>query len=58
MPVKQRHTATRILARLRDEHQATDLSYSTVRERIMDGKPRIDGRDSKTIRGIQVRAGV
>ncbi len=35
-----------------------NLSYSTVRERILAGKPRIDGRDTKTIRGIQVRAGV
>ena len=31
-PRKQRHTATRILARLRDEHGATDLSYATVRD--------------------------
>lgn len=33
-PRKQRHTATRILARLRDEHDATDLSYSTVRDYV------------------------
>ena len=31
-PKKQRHTARRILARLVDEHQASDLSYSTVRD--------------------------
>ena len=30
-PRKQRHTAVRILARLADEHGATELSYSTVR---------------------------
>ncbi len=33
-PRKQRHTATRILARLADEHGATDLSYSTVRDYV------------------------
>lgn len=31
-PKKQRHTATRILARLAEEHGATELSYSTVRD--------------------------
>jgi polyribonucleotide nucleotidyltransferase len=35
-----------------------NLSYFTVRDRILSGKPRIDGRDSKTVRGITVRAGV
>jgi polyribonucleotide nucleotidyltransferase len=35
-----------------------NLSYATVRDRILSGKPRIDGRDNKTIRGITVRAGV
>lgn len=33
-PRKQRHTATRILARLIDEHAATELSYSTVRDYV------------------------
>ena len=33
-PRKQRHTATRILARLIDEYAATDLSYSTVRDYV------------------------
>ncbi|OOK64908.1 hypothetical protein BZL30_8984 [Mycobacterium kansasii] len=33
-PKKQRHTARRILARLVDEHGATDLSYSTVRDYV------------------------
>ncbi len=42
-----------------DIHRAFEnLSYATVRERILEGKPRIDGRDSKTVRGISVRAGV
>ncbi|WP_213817131.1 IS21 family transposase [Glaciihabitans sp. dw_435] len=33
-PRKQRHTARRILARLADEHGATELSYSTVRDYV------------------------
>ncbi len=33
------------------------LEYKLVRERILDGKPRIDGRDTKTVRpiGVEVR---
>ena len=34
------------------------LEKKTVRQRIINGEPRIDGRDSKTVRGIQVEAGV
>ncbi|MGO1316994.1 MAG: IS21 family transposase, partial [Cellulomonadaceae bacterium] len=41
-PRKQRHTATRILARLRDEHGATDLSYSTVRDYVRIRRAQID----------------
>lgn len=33
-PRKQRHTATRILARLVEEHDARDVSYSTVRDYV------------------------
>ncbi len=33
-PRKQRHTATRILARLSEEHGARDVSYSTVRDYV------------------------
>ena len=33
-PRKQRHTATRILARLAEEHDARDVSYSTVRDYV------------------------
>jgi len=33
-PKKQRHTATRILARLAEEHGATELSYSAVRDYV------------------------
>ena len=41
-PRKQRHTATRILARLCDEHGATDLSYSTVRDYVRVRRAQID----------------
>lgn len=41
-PRKQRHTATRILARLVDEHGATDLSYSTVRDYVRVRRAQID----------------
>jgi transposase len=40
-PKKQRHTARRILARLVDEHHATDLSYSTVRDYVGKRRPQI-----------------
>jgi len=33
-PKKQRRTARRIFARLIDEREATDLSYSTVRDYV------------------------
>ncbi|MBW3567518.1 MAG: polyribonucleotide nucleotidyltransferase [Proteobacteria bacterium] len=35
-----------------------DLEYSTVRERILSGKPRIDGRDTRTVRPINIKLGV
>ena len=34
------------------------LESKIVRERILDGKPRIDGRDLKTVRPITVKVGV
>ncbi|MCI5105129.1 MAG: polyribonucleotide nucleotidyltransferase [Pseudomonadales bacterium] len=34
------------------------LEKSTVRNRILDGNPRIDGRDTKTVRAIEVETGV
>ncbi|PID66941.1 MAG: polyribonucleotide nucleotidyltransferase [Gammaproteobacteria bacterium] len=37
---------------------AHDLEKAIVRQRILDGQPRIDGRDSKTVRPIYVRTGV
>ena len=32
-----------------------DLERATVRNRILDGEPRIDGRDHKTVRPIAIR---
>jgi polyribonucleotide nucleotidyltransferase len=34
------------------------LEYRLVRGRILDGKPRIDGRDTRTVRPIRVEVGV
>ena len=41
-PRKQRHTARRVFARLAEEHDATDLSYSTVRDYVRRRRPEID----------------
>jgi len=35
-----------------------NLEYRIVRERILAGQPRIDGRDTKTVRAIKIRTGV
>ncbi len=35
-----------------------DLKYRTVRDNILSGKPRIDGRDTTTVRGLDVQVGV
>jgi polyribonucleotide nucleotidyltransferase len=35
-----------------------NLEYRIVRKRIIDGAPRIDGRDTKTVRPISIRTGV
>ena len=35
-----------------------DLEYRIVRDRILDGNPRIDGRDTRTVRPITVQTGV
>ena len=35
-----------------------NLEYRLVREQVLAGKPRIDGRDNKTVRGINIRTGV
>jgi polyribonucleotide nucleotidyltransferase len=35
-----------------------DLEYRIVRDRILSGEPRIDGRDTRTVRPITIRTGV
>ncbi|MFL6621037.1 MAG: polyribonucleotide nucleotidyltransferase [Sulfurifustis sp.] len=35
-----------------------DLEYRIVRDRILAGEPRIDGRDTRTVRPITIRTGV
>ena len=35
-----------------------DLKYRTVRDNILSGKPRIDGRDPETVRALDVQVGV
>jgi len=35
-----------------------NLEYRMVRERILEGHPRIDGRDTKTVRAINIRTGI
>jgi polyribonucleotide nucleotidyltransferase len=35
-----------------------DVEYRIVRDRILSGQPRIDGRDTRTVRPITVRTGV
>ena len=40
-PRKQRHTARRILARLVDEHELVDLTYSAVRDYVAKRRPEI-----------------
>lgn len=40
-PRKQRHAARQVLARQVDEHQVTDVTYSTVREYVRVRRPEI-----------------
>ncbi len=40
-PRKQRHTARRVLARLVEEHQLADLTYSAVRDYVAKRRPQI-----------------
>ena len=58
-----------IVAELLDEEQPSvtrdailnffsSLEKKTVRQRILDGEPRIDGRDRQTVRPITIRTGV
>ena len=40
------------------KHVFAKLEKTTVRNRILDGEPRIDGRDTKAVRAIEVEVGV
>jgi polyribonucleotide nucleotidyltransferase len=40
------------------EEELYRLEYQLVRGRILDGKPRIDGRDTRTVRPIRVEVGL
>ncbi len=46
-PRKQRHTARRVLARLAEEHGATQLSYSTVRDYVAKRRPVVEVEDGR-----------
>ena len=48
-PRKQRHTARRVLARLVDEHQLTDLTYSAVRDYVAKRRPEIWAAAGKAV---------
>ena len=48
-PKKQRHTARRVLARLVDEHGASGLSYSTVRDHVRKRRPQIAAEAGKAL---------
>jgi len=40
------------------DRELENLKYDTIRQRILTGNPRSDGRDTKTVRPITVRVGV
>ena len=48
-PRKQRHTARRVLARLVDEHDMTELSYSAVRDYVAKRRPEIWAAAGKAV---------
>lgn len=48
-PRKQRHTARRILARLVDEHDLSDLTYSAVRDYVAKRRPEIWAAAGKAV---------
>jgi len=48
-PRKQRHTARRVLARLVEEHQLSDLTYSAVRDYVAKRRPEIMAAAGKAV---------
>ncbi len=55
-PRKQRHTATRILARLIEEHGAMGLSYSTVRDYVRLRRAVIDIEAGRRVEAFIARS--
>ena len=53
-PRKQRHTAVRVLDRLVDEHQATGLSYSTLRAYVAERRREIWAEAGRAIAEVFV----
>jgi len=49
-------TSTNQLNQIKDEFH--NLEAKIVRSKILDGNPRIDGRDTRTVRPIEIRTGV
>jgi hypothetical protein len=48
-PRKQQHTARRVLARLVDEHEITDVSYWTVRDYVAKRRPQIQAEAGRVL---------
>ena len=53
-PRKQRHTAVRVLDRLIDEHQATGLSYSTLRGYVAERRREIWAEAGRSVAEVFV----
>ena len=53
-PRKQRHTARRVLTRLIDEHDITDVSYSTVRDYVARRRPEINIEAGRVMESVFV----
>ena len=53
-PRKQRHTARRVLARLVDEHNVSDVSYSTVRDYVARRRPEINLEAGRVMESVFV----
>lgn len=53
-PRKQQHTARRVLARLVDEHDVTDVSYWTVRDYVARRRPQIQAEAGRVLEQVFV----
>jgi hypothetical protein len=54
-PKKQRHTAVRVLDRLVEEHQATGLSYSTLRAYVAERRREIWAQAGRAVAEVSCR---